>query len=178
MKTQTQHGVFLDIFGLGVLLIGPSGVGKSEVALSLINREHRLIADDAIEFELIDNTIIVGRCPSVLQDFLEVRGLGILNIRAMFGDIALRPSKRLELVVKLIPLTDKELQTIDRLQGVHKQFMIMGVAIPEVTMPVAAGRNIGVLIECAVRNQLLKQKGYDASAELAARQANLIEKPK
>lgn len=166
----------LDVLGLGVLLTGVSGIGKSEIALGLITREHRLIADDAVHFKCDDQGHVVGFCSDVLQDYLEVRGLGILNIRAMFGNDAIRKEKSLDLIVNMIQMSSEELQHIDRLQGMHRQYDILGVSFPEVSIPVAPGRNIAVLIEGAVRNQILKQQGYDAGAEFIARQQKAIER--
>ncbi len=171
----TMHGVFLDVLGVGVLLIGASGIGKSEVGLSLINRGHRLIADDAVLFHLSGTQTLMGSCPELLQDFLEVRGLGILNIRVMFGDTAIKESKRLQLVVKLVAMNDAELQQIDRLYGIYRTRVILNVPIPEVTIPVAPGRNVSILVEGAVRNQVLKNTGYDASQEFINRQNQVME---
>ncbi|MBB71955.1 MAG: hypothetical protein CMF50_06105 [Legionellales bacterium] len=169
----TKHGVFMDVFGHGVLLTGASGIGKSELALNLINRSHRLIADDAVEFSPI-NEGIVGRCPPLLQDFLEVRGLGILNIRVMFGDTAIKDAKRLQLIINIVVMDDEALRSMDRLHGMYSEQTILGVAIPEVTIPVAPGRNLATLVEGAVRNQVLKHTGYNASDEFAKRQQTLM----
>lgn len=171
----TMHGVFLDVLGVGVLLVGSSGIGKSEIALSLINRGHRLIADDAVLFNLMNNDTLTGNCPELLQDFLEVRGLGILNIRVMFGDTAIKESKRLQLVVRLVAMEDDTLQKIDRLHGVYRKRTILKVDVPEVTIPVAPGRNLSILVEGAVRNQVLKNTGYDASQDFINRQSKLME---
>jgi HPr kinase/phosphorylase len=166
----TLHGVFMDVSGFGVLLRGASAIGKSELALGLINRGHRLVADDAVDFKLVAPDTVIGSCPPILQDFLEVRGLGILNIRVMFGDNAIKDSKRLQLIVNVVAFSVDELKLIDRLHGMYRTDDILGVAIPEVTIPVAPGRNLAVLIETAVRNQVLKHNGYDASQEFIARQ--------
>jgi len=170
----TLHGVFMDVMHVGVLLIGDSGIGKSETALGLINYGHGLVADDAIQFDVVNNKV-VGSCPPMLRDFLEVRGLGIINIRKMFGGHAITKKKRLELIVKMISVDNDSLRDIDRLHGVHRQCDILGHNIPEVTIPVAPGRNLAILVEAAVRNQLLKDSGYDATAELMGRQRNLSE---
>ena len=170
-----MHGVFLDVLGVGVLLVGASGIGKSEIALALINRGHRLVADDAVIFSLVGNDTLTGNCPELLQDFLEARGLGILNIRVMFGDTAIRESKRLQLVVRLVAMDDKELQQIDRLYGMYRKRIILNAEVPEVTIPVAPGRNLSILVEGAVRNQVLKNTGYDASQEFINRQNDLLE---
>lgn len=170
MQTTTKHGVFLDVLGLGVLLTGPSGIGKSELALALISRGHALIADDSVDFVLYPDGRLLGHCHPILQDFLEVRGLGPLNVRAMYGDAAIKASFSLDLIIEIRNLSDDDLITIDRLHGVNAQRIILGQAIPEVMIPVTPGRNMAVLIEGAVRNQLLKLSGYNASEELCNRQ--------
>lgn len=170
LQTTTLHGVFLDVFGLGTLLTGPSGIGKSELALGLINRNHCLIADDSVEFVRYPDGQIKGHCHPILQDFLEVRGLGPLNVRAMFGDNAIKASQKLNLIVRIQQLTDEELVKIDRLHGMNTIQHILDMDIPEVTIPVSPGRNLAILIEGAVRNQLLKLAGYDAGLELCKRQ--------
>jgi HPr kinase/phosphorylase len=173
-KTVTQHGVFIDVSGVGVLLSGRSGIGKSELALGLINLGHRLIADDSVVFSLCGDKVI-GSCPEVLQDFLEVRGLGILNIRAMFGDTAIKDKKTLQLVINIIQVNQEELYLIDRLQGMHDTCQVLNVVIPEVSIPVAPGRNLAILVEGAVRNHLLKSTGYHSSEEFAKRHQTFMQ---
>lgn len=168
-KTVSLHGVFLEVLGIGALLTGTSGIGKSELALGLINRGHCLIADDAVDIKRKQDTL-VGHCPPLLQDFLEVRGLGILNIRAMFGDSAIKQHKRLQLIVNLFSVSPEDVIHIDRLHGMHEVRSILDVAIPEVSLPVAPGRNMSVLIEAAVRNHVLKEQGYYASELFQERQ--------
>ena len=170
----TLHGVFIEVLGLGVLLSGDAAVGKSELALELISRGHRLVADDAPEFARISPDTVNGECPPLLRDFLEVRGLGILNIRAMFGDSAVRQKKKLNLVIALKRMTDTDLAQIDRLTGNLSSRDVLGLKVPEVTMPVAPGRNLAILVEAAVRNQTLRQRGYDASTDFDQRQAQEI----
>ena len=164
------HGVFLEVLSLGLLLTGDSGVGKSELALELLTRGHRLIADDAPEFARIAPDIINGTCPPLLQDFLEVRGLGVLNIRAMYGDSVIKNGKHLRLIVHLKIADLEALTTEDRLQTRQKTRSVLGLEIPVFTLPVAPGRNLAVLVEAAVRNHLLRLNGYNATEDLAARQ--------
>lgn len=172
----TLHGVFMDVMGIGVLITGPSGIGKSELALELINRGHRLIADDAPEFKRMSPNHIRGSCPEVLADFLEVRGLGILNLRAMFGDNALIRYKRLRLIVNLEQMSDEDIKSLDRLGSTHCFQNILDVNIPEVVIPVAPGRNLAVIVEAAVRNHKLDMNGYRAADDFINRQQRLINK--
>lgn len=174
-ETVTLHGVFMEVMGIGVLLTGDASVGKSELALELVSRGHRLIADDAPEFARIAPDILSGTCPEVLRDFLEVRGLGVLNIRAMFGDSAIKHNKYLRLVIRIENMSDEQLNLIDRLRGSARIRTVLGVEIPEVTLPVAPGRNLAVLVEAAARNHILRLKGYDASRVFIERQQRHIE---
>ena len=173
-EKTTLHGVFLEVLGMGVLLTGDPAVGKSELALDLITRGSRLVADDAPEFTRIAPDIISGNCPPLLREFLEVRGLGILNIRAMFGDSAIKRSKYLRLIVHLKRMSAEQISGMDRLSGAHADRDVLGVSIPQVTVPVAPGRNLAVLVESAVRNHLLRLKGYDAAEVLIERQQQAI----
>ena len=173
--TLVIHGVFMEVMGSGVLLTGESGIGKSELALDLVNRGHRLIADDAPEFSRIAPDIINGTCPALLREFLEVRGLGILNIRSIFGDSAVRTSKSLRLIISLENMTEDQLHNIDRLRGSRRKRKILNVNIPEVTLPVAPGRNLAIAVEVAVRNHILIQKGYDAAEDFIQRQQHLVQ---
>jgi HPr kinase/phosphorylase len=173
-EKQILHGVFMEVMGIGVLITGEASVGKSELALELITRGHRLIADDAPEFAHIAPDVLSGTCPEPLQSFLEVRGLGVLNIRAMFGDSAVKVNKYLRLIVHLKPMTEGELAGIDRLQGSRRTRQVLGVDVAEITLPVAPGRNLAVLVEAAVRNHILKLKGYDAAADFMKRQQRYI----
>ncbi len=174
-STTTLHGVFLNVFDLGVLLTGPSGIGKSELGLSLIARGHSLIADDAVHFKRQENNVLLGTCHPILKDFLEVRGLGPLNIRAMYGDKAIKDHKVLDLIIYVNKLSDTELVNIDRLHGLYRSCDILDVTIPEVTVPVAAGRDLVVLVEAAVLNQKLKSKGYHSSEEFIQRQEKFLQ---
>ncbi|MGD8998821.1 MAG: HPr(Ser) kinase/phosphatase [Granulosicoccaceae bacterium] len=172
----TLHGVFLEVSGIGVLLTGESSVGKSELALELVTRGHRLIADDAPEFARIAPDIVSGSCPPAIKHFLEVRGLGVLNIQAMFGDSAIKESKYLRLIVNLQKMSDQQLLEIDRLRGIHQIRSVLGVEVEQVTLPVAPGRNLAVLVEVAVRNHILALKGYNAAEAFVARQTQYINK--
>lgn len=173
-QRTTMHGVFMNIFGMGVLLQGESGLGKSELGLELISRGHGLIADDIVDFAQIAQGVIEGSCPALLQDFLEVRGIGLLNIRTIFGETAMRRSMRLRLIVRLMPREAWE-QEFDRLPiGVQEQH-ILGVPIREVTIPVQVGRNIAVLVEAAVRNTILQMQGIDNYKEFVERQRKAMQ---
>jgi HPr kinase/phosphorylase len=169
--STTMHGVFLDVLGMGVMLTGDSGVGKSELALELISRGSGLIADDVIELYRIAPEMIEGRCPPLLRDFLEVRGLGVLNIRAIFGESVLRPRKSLKLIVHLEKPAGAEASIVERLPLKPGFQVIMGINVTKVTIPVAAGRNLAVLVEAAVRNRVLQLRGIDSTHDFVARQA-------
>ena len=172
--TITVHGVFMDVLGMGVLLIGDPAVGKSELALDLVTRGHRLVADDAPQFARVAPDALDGTCPALLRDFLEVRGLGVLNIRSMFGETAVAQRRHLGLVINLRTMTGDELARIDRLSGSLSGRHILGVTVPEVTMPVAPGRNLAILVEAAVRHQISRIRGYDAGADFIERQARAL----
>lgn len=167
-ESTVRHGVFMEVQGTGVMITGDSAVGKSELALELITRGHRLIADDVVEFYQVAPETLEGRCPPVLQDFLEVRGLGVLNIRALFGETAVKLKKNIKLVVHLEKLTDKTISQ-DRLRLEAYSQKILGVRIPEVRIPVAAGRNIAVLVEVAVRNHILQLRGINSTQQFIER---------
>lgn len=166
------HGVFLEVSGLGVLLTGDPAIGKSELALELITRGHRLVADDVLEVFAVSPDTLEGRCPSLLQDFMEVRGLGVLNIRRLFGEIAVKHRKNIKLIIHLT-LAEKW-HEVDRLDMRASDRHILGVSVPEVRIPVAVGRNLAVLVEVAVRNHILKLRGINPSAEFIDRQRAAI----
>jgi len=174
-ERTTLHGVFLDVLGMGVLLVGDPGIGKSELALEMLVRGHRLIADDAPELARLGPETLEGSCPALLRDFLEVRGLGVLNVRAMFGEGAVQRREQLNLIVNMRSFDGEALAQMDRLRGSLSARTILGVSVPEVTLPVAPGRNLAVLLETAVRNQILRLRGYDAGVDLTDRQARCID---
>ena len=173
-ESTSMHGVFIEVQGFGVLIKGNPAIGKSELALELITRGHRLIADDIVDFYRISPERLEGRCPELLQDFLEVRGLGILNIRALFGDNAVKPTKPLDLIIQLaIADTQSPLQ-LDRLNVKMQHERVLDVNITKVVIPIAAGRNIAVLVEVAVRNHILLMRGVNATQQFTKRQKQLM----
>jgi len=167
------HGVFMELLSLGVLLTGESGLGKSELALELVSRGHMLVADDAPEFMRIAPNIILGSCPEMLRDFLEVRGLGVLNIREMYGDSSIKLSKYLRLIIHLTSMSN--ITPEERLNTQVRTKNVLGLDIPVIHLPVAAGRNLSVLAEAAVRNHLLSIKGINAAETFIERQQQSIE---
>ncbi|MDQ6950766.1 MAG: HPr(Ser) kinase/phosphatase [Mariprofundales bacterium] len=160
-----QHGVYLDIFGLGVLLLGESGIGKSEIGLELLARGHRLIADDMVELVHEGADILVGRSPEALRDHMEIRGMGILNVRLLFGAASLTRTKRLSLVVELIPWD--AISEEDRLLSHDDQIMLHGIELPRTRLPIRPGRSMAILVEVATRNQLLKLNGMNSNEMFA-----------
>ena len=166
----TRHGVLLDVLGMGVLLTGDSGVGKSELALELITRGGGLVADDVVELYHIAPETLEGRSPELLKDFLEVRGLGMLNIRTIFGETAVRVRKNLKLIVQLERPVGGVIPGLERLPLTASFEEIMGVKVRKVVLPVAAGRNLAVLVEAAVRNYVLQLRGIDSTQDFIQRQ--------
>ncbi len=166
-----MHGVFLDVLGVGVLITGESGLGKSELALELISRGHGLVADDAVELSRIAPSIVEGHCPALLQNLLEVRGLGLLDIRTIFGETSVRRKMKLSLMVHLIRSTP---ENFERLPVQDQTEEVLGVPIRRVMLQVAAGRNLAVLVEAAVRNTILTLRGIDTMGEFIERQALAI----
>lgn len=164
---EVIHGVLLDILGLGVLMVGESGIGKSECALDLVVRGHRLVADDTVEIRRRAASIVIGVCPELTRHHMEVRGLGLINIRDLFGIASTRTSKRVELVVQL-DRWDTTLE-YDRLGLDDAFYDLLGVQVPLIKMPVGPGRNVAILVEVAARNQLLRMQGINAARRLAAR---------
>ena len=168
-EVTSSHGVFLDVLGFGTLITGNSQIGKSELALELISRGAGLVADDAVELYQVGPETIQGRCPALLRDFLEVRGIGVLNIRAIFGETAVRPRKTLRLIVHLERPSEEYFRGLDRLQTKSSATAILGVEIPTVTLAVVAGRNLAVLVEAAVRHYILQTRGYDSTKDFIDR---------
>ena len=172
---EVIHGVLMDLLGLGVLIVGESGIGKSECALDLVVRGHRLVADDAVEVRRRAETAVVGTCPELTRHHMEVRGLGVINIRDLFGVASTRTSKRVELVVQLERWDPS--REYDRL-GLDESFYdLLGLNVPLIRMPVAPGRNLAILVEVAARNQLLRARGRHAARDLAARLEETLKSP-
>ena len=165
----TTHGVFMDILGLGVLITGESGLGKSELGLELISRGNGLVADDVVDLHRINQTTLEGRCPELLQNMLEVRGIGLLDIRAIFGETAVRRHMRLKLIVHLVRKQTLE-RDYERMPAEPITQEILGINIRKVVIQMVAGRNAAVLVEAAVRNTILQLRGIDSYAEFAERQ--------
>ncbi len=168
-ESTSLHGVFLDVLGVGVLITGDSGIGKSELGLELITRGNGLVADDVTEVYRVSPETLEGRCPEILRDFLEVRGLGMLNIRTMFGETAVRRKKGLKLIVHMHRPPGGDVSQLERLPIHASHQEILGVKINTVSIPVAAGRNLAVLVEAAARNFVLQQRGIDTMQEFISR---------
>lgn len=174
VSEQTEmHGVLMDVLGMGVLISGESGLGKSELALELISRGHGLVADDVVEITRVGPNFLEGRCPNLLQNLLEVRGLGLLDIRTIFGETAVRRKMKLRLVVHLIRRSTME-NEYQRLPLEALTQDILGVSVRKVVIPVAAGRNLAVLTEAAVRSTILQLRGIDTTSDFVARQNQVI----
>jgi HPr kinase/phosphorylase len=161
------HGVLMDILGLGVLVIGESGIGKSECALDLVVRGHRLVADDAVELRCRAQSFLIGSCPELTRHHMEIRGLGLINVQDLFGVASTRTSKRVELVVQLERWEPG--REYDRLGIDDQYYETLGVRVPLIRMPVAPGRNVAILVEVAARNQLLRSGGHHAARKLVRR---------
>jgi HPr kinase/phosphorylase len=174
-ERTTRHGVFMDILGLGVLLTGESGLGKSELGLELISRGHGLVADDAVDLYRVSQTSIDGRCPELLQNLLEVRGIGLLDIKAIFGETAVRRKMRLQLIVHLVRKETME-RDFERLpyEPLHEE--ILDVPVRKAVIAVDAGRNLAVLVEAAVRNTILQLRGIDTYNEFIQRHQRAMER--
>jgi HPr kinase/phosphorylase len=172
-RRTTLHGTLLEVYSIGVLIMGEAGSGKSELALELVTRGHRLIADDAPEFTQIAPDIIDGTCPELLRDLLEVRGLGVLDMRAMYGHTAVKRNKYLRLIIELMPFESYAASDpMQRLTGIAGVRRVLEVDVPLITLPVAPGRNLAVLVEAAVRQHILKSQGLDPAQIFLDRQAH------
>jgi HPr kinase/phosphorylase len=175
-ERTTRHGVFMDILGLGVLLTGESGLGKSELGLELISRGHGLVADDAVDLYRVSQTALEGRCPELLMNLLEVRGIGLLDIKAIFGETAVRRKMRLKLIVHLVRQATMD-RDFERLPYEPLNEDILDVSIRKTVIAVDAGRNLAVLVEAAVRNTILQLRGIDTYTEFIARHHKAMAKP-
>jgi HPr kinase/phosphorylase len=172
---EIVHGVLMDILGLGVLIVGESGIGKSECALDLVVRGHRLVADDTVEVRRRGETVVIGTCPELTRHHMEVRGLGVISIRDLFGVASTRVSKRVELVVQLERWhQDRE---YDRLGLEEASYELFGLRIPLIRMPVAPGRSLAILVEVAARNQILRTRGLNAARDLVTRLEAQLRRP-
>ena len=175
-ERTTRHGVFMDILGVGVLLTGESGLGKSELGLELISRGHGLVADDAVDLFRISQTALEGRCPELLMNLLEVRGIGLLDIKAIFGETAVRRKMRLKLIVHLVRKETLE-RDFERLPYEPLSEDILNVPVRKVVIAVDAGRNLAVLVEAAVRNTILQLRGIDTYREFIERHQRAMQNP-
>ena len=159
----TRHGVLVEIYGEGILIIGDSGIGKSETAIELVKRGHRLVADDAVEIKRISSKELVGGAPAVLRHYIELRGIGVINVAKLFGMGAVKDSSNIDLIINIVPWQDGEVY--DRL-GLEQQYTdILGVSVPSITVPVTPGRNLAVIFEVAAMNNRQKRMGYNAAEE-------------
>ena len=163
----TRHAVLVDVYGVGVLLMGDSGVGKSEAALELIKRGHQLVADDVVDICRVSDNRLVGECPEMVRHFMEIRGIGVIDIRAMYGISAVAATKSIDMVIRLEKWVEGK--EYDRMGLVEETMTILGVKIPQQTMPVRPGRNLAIIIEVAARNHSLRRMGYSAAHELDRR---------
>lgn len=175
-ERTTRHGVFMDILGMGVLLTGESGLGKSELGLELVSRGHGLVADDAVDLYRISQHAIEGRCPELLMNLLEVRGIGLLDIKAIFGETAVRRKMRLKLIVHLVRKETME-RDFERLPHEPLYEDVLGMAVRKVVIAVDAGRNLAVLVEAAVRNTILQLRGIDTYREFIERHQRALQNP-
>lgn len=169
----SMHGVFIEIYGVGIMLVGGSGVGKSETALELIHRGHRLIADDRVDLYQIDELTLIGEAPDILRNLLEIRGLGIIDIQTLYGVASVRKTKRLELIVELVK--DDGKTQYDRLGSAQETQQIFEVQVPKIRIPVKTGRNLAIIVEAAAANFRANAMGYDATSAFTKRLGELIE---
>lgn len=170
----TRHGVLVEVYGEGILILGESGVGKSEAAIELLKRGHRLVADDAVEIKRVSSKTLVGSSPAIIRHFVELRGIGIIDVKEIFGIGAVKDTESINLVIHLEPWEDNK--QYDRLGMVDEYTNIMGINIPSLTIPVKLGRNLAVIIEVAAMNNRQKKMGYNAAVELNNRLMNEMTK--
>lgn len=163
----TRHGVLVEVYGEGILIMGESGVGKSETAIELVKRGHRLVADDAVEIKRVSDTSLVGSAPDIIRHFVELRGIGIIDVKEIFGIGAVKGSERINMIIHLEPWEDGK--QYDRLGMVDEFTNIMGINVPSLTIPVKLGRNLAVIVEVAAMNNRQKRMGYNAAVELNKR---------
>ena len=163
----TRHGVLVEVYGEGILLLGDSGVGKSETAIELLKRGHRLIADDAVEIKRVSATTLVGRAPEIIRHYVELRGIGIVDVRRLFGMGAVKETEKIDLVINLEPWQDGKMY--DRLGLDEETTDILGIKVPSIVLPVCPGRNLSVVIEVAAMNNRQKRMGYNTSVEFNKR---------
>ena len=163
----TRHGVLVEVYGEGILLLGDSGVGKSETAIELLKRGHRLIADDAVEIKRVSATTLVGRAPEIIKHYVELRGIGIVDVRRLFGMGAVKETEKIDLVINLEPWQEGKMY--DRLGLDENTVDILGINVPNIVLPVCPGRNLSVVIEVAAMNQRQKRMGYNTAAEFNKR---------
>ena len=161
--TITRHGVLVEVYGEGVLILGDSGIGKSETAIELIKRGHRLIADDAVEISKVSEKTLVGKAPEIIRHYTELRGIGIVDIRRIFGMGAVKETEKIQLVIKLEHWIEGK--SYDRMGLDNETFTILGIDIPSITIPVRPGRNLAVVLEIAAMNSRLKRMGYNTADE-------------
>ncbi len=173
--SETRHGVLMDVHGVGTLLLGPSAIGKSECALFLVERGHRFVADDQVILSLLPSEQVLGRAPSLLRNHLEVRGIGIINVRDLFGANAIRSEKTVQLIVEICPWSDDE--QFDRLGLDDSTLEILGVPIPMLRIPVRPGRNMAVILEVAARNHILKAAGHHGAQKFISTLMGDMEEP-
>ena len=160
----TQHGVLVEVFGEGVLILGDSGIGKSETAIALVERGHRLIADDAVEIKRVSAKTLVGSAPSLIKHYVELRGIGIIDVRRLYGMGAVKDTEKIDLVIHLEPWVEGKMY--DRFGLDDQTYNILGIDVPSITVPVRPGRNLAIILEIAAMNHRQKKMGYNTAAEL------------
>ena len=170
---RTRHGVLVEVYGEGILILGESGVGKSETAIELVKRGHRLVADDAVEIKRVSDKTLVGSAPEIIRHFVELRGIGIIHVKEIFGIGAVKGTENVDMIIHLEPW--EEGKQYDRLGMVDEYTNIMGINVPSLTIPVKLGRNLAVIVEVAAMNNRQKRMGYNAAVELNNRLMNQME---